>query len=463
MLDEERDSIARYEEAKTYLPMTETVAGLAPSDFDHSAYPEYADDRLVALDCYLKELRPYTMRLVRAAELRQDHYERFIVRAGRIEERGHRLWREEMNNLAAECQSMLTYWQNERELAFDSAVETSEKMMEEESRRERVKVTINLRVRNVEYDVKEKAKKHAVPRPRLSKAEKKRRKKILKKLEADAIQEGVEEFKPVYEKIKEFHTIAETIINVEQALLLCRKVDEQILNMEPGDVYEMQFIYCRVQDTHEKRKKLFNEFVMIFYKLYLLKKRMPERDINHACQCLVDEFNIIYLHSICWTSDGMIAGNGLFGFLLGNTGLLADLNNTELMELVEPIELLISAIIWVWPCDYLISTCKRTMTSNKYSLSTKRLLKAVLEELYPSSFYTISTPFLEQVFTMPDPKVSALALYRQRDARVILPERNIRLFKEYFGRYPVSFNRKRWLETYKKFLLLIDRPYETDF
>jgi hypothetical protein len=157
--DDEENYIRRYQYAKQYLPLCKTVAGLTPVDFDISAYPEFCNDRLAALDCYLKELKPYTIRLVKAAQFRQEHYDAFIANK-RIEEIGHQKWRIEMNKLAKECQSMLTYWQNERELAFDEACYAPPTC-------NRVQIDIDINVKNVEYDITGKKNKYSVTIPRL--------------------------------------------------------------------------------------------------------------------------------------------------------------------------------------------------------------------------------------------------------------------------------------------------------
>lgn len=446
-MDEERASIARYQKAKGYLPIVETVAGLTPVDFDHAAYPEYSSDKLAALDLYLKELLPYTQRLVKAAQLRQEHYDHFIARYDRKEEPGHQAWREEMNKLARECQSLVDYWKRQRELEFDKAVVTSEK---------RARIVVDLSVRNIEYDPKEKPKKYSVARPRLPDVEKKRRKKELKQRKREAeilVEKTIKEIQPVYAKIGKFHDIESRIITVEEALVLCDEISRQIFESGDPSRYTRQFYQVTVKDSVLSRKKLFFTMVSFFLRLYLEAKKSPGLSYEHKLQCLLAEFNAIYLYSRCWSDEAMIAGNCMFVFLHKRPEVVIDLCNTEMLQICEPLEKLIAAIIWPWSCEYLVEVCKNT-TKIDYDNPLTPLIKNILKNVYPESYCMINRPYLEEIMRLPDPKIAALALYRKRDIRVLPPRRNIKLFKAYFGDYPFAAEFKYWRDAYRKFLAL---------
>ena len=76
--DAERAAIADYKEyARKHLPRVQTLGGLWAPDFEP---PDDAEEDLVdALQRYVEQTRRYSEVLVRAARLRQAHYEDFIA------------------------------------------------------------------------------------------------------------------------------------------------------------------------------------------------------------------------------------------------------------------------------------------------------------------------------------------------------------------------------------------------
>lgn len=74
-----------------------------PRDLDH-------------LDRYLVTIRKMSRKLRRAADLRQYHYDRFIVTE---EEPGHAHWRIGLNQIAQDAEDKVKYWEDQREVAWD--------------------------------------------------------------------------------------------------------------------------------------------------------------------------------------------------------------------------------------------------------------------------------------------------------------------------------------------------------
>lgn len=251
---DEHDAIRKYQEAKSYLPLVETVAGLAPADFDQSVYPEFLNDRLAALHIYNKELELYSCRLIRAAALRQKHYREFIKKNknGRVEELGHRAWRKEMNKLAIECQDMLVHWKQQYEKAFDAAIVFSDR---------NPIVKVDLSVKNIEYNNKEKPSINVVPKPRLADAERKRRKKELKKRKQEAevmLKKSIKEFKSDYAKIEEFHDVENTTMTVADAIAVGGKyIRCNLLDIKPRP-YKTFFDHIRIQGSQKDKIVLFD-------------------------------------------------------------------------------------------------------------------------------------------------------------------------------------------------------------
>lgn len=178
MNPDEREYIAAYKDyAEAHLPEVETLAGLWSPDFDEKAYPDL--DFISALRAYLNELNPYCSMLKRASGLRQQHYELFIQNR-KAEDDAHRAWREGMNSIASDCEEKSAYWTSIHDRALIELINTQEL---EEAKAAKRKLKLDLTARNVDLEERQKRvqpksfnPKSIVARPRLSEAEKNRRK-----------------------------------------------------------------------------------------------------------------------------------------------------------------------------------------------------------------------------------------------------------------------------------------------
>lgn len=144
----EREAIKNYKEYQLkWLPNAKTLEKLYAADFEIE-YDSYSENRLGdvvdRLKIYLDVLREYTKRIVRAAHLRQKHFEMFLVEA--TEDKDHRDWRLGMNEIAVDCQEKLAYWTNFQNQEFDKLVTNRES----EERRNR-KLPRYLRAENVDH------------------------------------------------------------------------------------------------------------------------------------------------------------------------------------------------------------------------------------------------------------------------------------------------------------------------
>ncbi len=206
MQPDEANYIASYKDyAEAHLPEVETLAGLWSPDFDEKAYP--ALDFISALRAYLNELHPYCAALNRAAQLRQQHYDMFIQNR-QAEDDGHRAWREGINAIARDCEEKSTYWTSIHDRALTELIDRQELEQAKSAKRE---LKLDLTARNVDLDERQKtAKKYVQPksfnpksivaRPRLSEAEKNRRKrehkafvKARRKLEDKILEEAIDD------------------------------------------------------------------------------------------------------------------------------------------------------------------------------------------------------------------------------------------------------------------------------
>lgn len=168
---EEGLAIRAYKEyAQCYFGDAETLADYQAAHFDPDAYedthPSY--DTLGRLELYLKDLRKLVKHLVRAAELRQQHFERFLTPES--EECGHRKFRKALNKLAADAQGKLLIWERTREEELTEAIERWNALPTPP------KVTKSARApRPAEERKTEKAQKRRMRPPPLSKAQRQRR------------------------------------------------------------------------------------------------------------------------------------------------------------------------------------------------------------------------------------------------------------------------------------------------
>lgn len=119
----ERDAIKAYKtyQGKHLANMARLLDYYAP-DFDPAAYTE--NDKIDALQKYLVELRNYCKHLSKSAELRQKHYEEFILPRG-DEDKEHKAWRKGFNAIAEDCKEKLEFWENVNNKVFDELVRKS--------------------------------------------------------------------------------------------------------------------------------------------------------------------------------------------------------------------------------------------------------------------------------------------------------------------------------------------------
>lgn len=249
---------------------------------------------------------------------------------------------------------------------------------------------------------------------------------------------------------------APAIMSAKEALLLCDTIERQIFFTENPKSRTRTIYPADVRGTVTDRKSLFIRFTEMFYRLYLDRKRNPGVYDDLAIDYLMTEFNNVYLYGDCWEDDDMIACNGMFLFLKNFPEMTADILNRELNTVCHPLTLFIASIIWIWPCEYLVKTCRILMKTDPDNPLTPSI-KDILMFIYPDSFYVINTPYLKKIMSIPDPKTTALALFRQKHRNVTPPKRNIKLFKECFGCYPTAKYFKEWRDIYRKFLILIDQ------
>lgn len=105
---DERRLIADYKRAQNkIIPNDVSTDEIWVVDFNQLDYPNL--DYVSGVRKYLDELEPYMRGLVRAAELRQLHYDEFYS-GKREEEQGHWRWRILMNGIAEDAVEKYNYW-----------------------------------------------------------------------------------------------------------------------------------------------------------------------------------------------------------------------------------------------------------------------------------------------------------------------------------------------------------------
>jgi hypothetical protein len=192
------DAIARYKSyQKKYLPNVRNIEGLYAPDFDSEAYP---GDALDALGQYLEDLTRYTTHICTAAQLRQEHYEQYVVQ----EDPGHKVWREGMNEVAIDCQSKLEYWTRVYDSRWNAAVMAQERKIE----------NMNLTAKNCEYSPVEADVREVVRPPKISaRARTVRRNEYRNKLLAERkasenalIDSAMQENRAYYDLVEQYST-----------------------------------------------------------------------------------------------------------------------------------------------------------------------------------------------------------------------------------------------------------------
>jgi hypothetical protein len=103
-------------------------------DFNQLDYPNL--DYVSSLRAYLDELEPYMRGLVRAAELRQLHYNQFYrgKEEVRAEDEGHRYWRLLMNEIAEDAVEKYKYWTDAHDDELDLIIDDFERTTVAEER-----------------------------------------------------------------------------------------------------------------------------------------------------------------------------------------------------------------------------------------------------------------------------------------------------------------------------------------
>jgi len=194
----EREAIRVYKNADAELPDFETIKDLYAPDFDPEAYPDL--DKVDALHHYIQELTTYCSYLNTAARLRQAHYETFILPNGADTEdrgrkkKGHKVWRENMNAIANDCNDKLRYWSQMSDKEFRKLVR----------RQEILNKNIDYSVHKVDIEpVSRKVKKNVASRPKMSLREKEqlqleyeRQAALKKKEEEELIESAIAENEP---------------------------------------------------------------------------------------------------------------------------------------------------------------------------------------------------------------------------------------------------------------------------
>lgn len=154
----EGNAIRRYKEYQLkHLPAGETLESLWMQGFDKDAYPEL--DTIDALKAYLNQAEKYVKVLTTAARYRQEHFEQFIeCNPERIEDDGHKVWREGMNKLADDANKTLQEWKSVHSDMLDEYI----------ANQENHKPPVFLSTRNVDYVSKKQVSEKIVSRPNTS-------------------------------------------------------------------------------------------------------------------------------------------------------------------------------------------------------------------------------------------------------------------------------------------------------
>lgn len=180
----EGDFIKAYKDyARKHLPHTGTLGGLWAPDFDKTNYMKRCNnDLLGCVELYLKEMKPYAQVLIKAAYLRQIHFERWIQNK-REEDPGHRHWRIGMNLIARDAAEKVKRWTTQQDRLLTKAINHFEKT---HTSTRWVEISEFAHVRNViDKSISVKTNKQ-VKRPMLSTAERnKRRRAKCKKRERE--------------------------------------------------------------------------------------------------------------------------------------------------------------------------------------------------------------------------------------------------------------------------------------
>lgn len=124
---DERNLIADYKRAQNkVIPNDVSTDEIWVIDFNQLDYPNL--DYVSALRKYLDELEPYMRGLVKAAGLRQLHYDEYYS-GKREEEHGHRHWRILMNSIAEDAIEKYNYWKKVHDDELDNVINEFEQLV----------------------------------------------------------------------------------------------------------------------------------------------------------------------------------------------------------------------------------------------------------------------------------------------------------------------------------------------
>lgn len=115
---EEKEAIVSYKAAHAKLPNGSRII--------HLMLPDYTGDKddIHALDEYLDAGKAHCKQLTLAAQLRQEHFLRFI-KGCREEDEAHRIYREAITYAAETSASILDHWQIQRDVFWNNALKAN--------------------------------------------------------------------------------------------------------------------------------------------------------------------------------------------------------------------------------------------------------------------------------------------------------------------------------------------------
>lgn len=292
----EREAIRAYKDADAELPEFETIKDLYAPDFDPEAYPNL--DKIDALHRYIQEISPYCYNLSRAAHLRQLHYESFILPNGEhTEDRGHKVWRENMNAIANDCNDKMRYWSEMSDKEFRKLVHRQEKLNK----------NIDYSIHKVDRETvpRSKAKKNVTSRPRMSKREQdllqseyERQTMLKKKEEEELIQSAIVKNEP-YMKVgvdllaKKTQAANVVNVNIREYFDKFRKMDFKVYENKGEVLVSNENDITTTLVSTRGTIRDFVEFFSIIQDRILVYHKMA--CVAYGCQ-LSDELSVIDLH-----------------------------------------------------------------------------------------------------------------------------------------------------------------------
>lgn len=171
-----------YKEYSTkWLPQNRTLEGYEVDDFKVDSNSKL--DMFDQVNEYIRELEPYSTHLLMAANLRQQHFEKYI-RGMYIEDPDHAYWRIGFNRVAEDTIRKFEYWCRFKDKMFTKLIQVDEARRIVENKR--TWADVDSKIKNVDYNEKV-VSKEVVRQPRISNAEKKKNRKARRLEEEEAI------------------------------------------------------------------------------------------------------------------------------------------------------------------------------------------------------------------------------------------------------------------------------------